>query len=103
MKMLTMTKLATECLIQLTKLGYDATPFNQISKQNAKGERRLRLGKFTVADDLASHAMTTNLLNFMCVSINMLGVFNLHSFMASFMQKLKLSQIHDEPNNYLSD
>src|SRR6266699_4133789 len=28
MKMLTMTNLSTECLIQLTKLGYDATPFN---------------------------------------------------------------------------
>src|SRR5436309_7681607 len=36
MKMLTMTNLSTECLIQLTKLGYDATPFNQILKQNAK-------------------------------------------------------------------
>src|SRR5204863_8949284 len=35
MKMLTMTNLSTECLIQLTKLGYDATPFNQILKQNA--------------------------------------------------------------------
>src|SRR5687767_14009214 len=39
MKMLTMTNLSTECLIQLTKLGYDATPFNQILKQNAKRER----------------------------------------------------------------
>ncbi len=36
MKMLTMTNLSTECLIQLTKLGYDATPFNQILKPNAK-------------------------------------------------------------------
>src|SRR5207237_687283 len=43
MKMLTMTNLSTECLIQLTKLGYDATPFNQILKQNAKREMRLRL------------------------------------------------------------
>src|SRR4051812_12887488 len=33
--------LSTECLIQLTKLGYDATPFNQILKQNAKREMRL--------------------------------------------------------------
>src|SRR5437773_11541544 len=49
MKMLTMTNLSTECLIQLTKLGYDATPFNQILKQNAKREMRLRLGKVTVA------------------------------------------------------
>src|SRR2546430_11241213 len=40
---------STECLIQLTKLGYDATPFNQILKQNAKREMRLRLGKVTVA------------------------------------------------------
>src|SRR5204863_7682655 len=52
MKMLTMTNLSTECLIQLTKLGYDATPFNQILKQNAKREMRLRLGKVTVADVL---------------------------------------------------
>src|SRR5438128_11866732 len=29
--------------------GYDATPFNQILKQNAKREMRLRLGKVTVA------------------------------------------------------
>src|SRR5438309_4359705 len=41
-------------LIQLTKLGYDATPFNQILKQNAKREMRLRLGKVTVADVLAA-------------------------------------------------
>src|SRR5699024_12332631 len=47
LKMLTMTNLSTECLIQLTKLGYDATPFNQILKQNAKREMRLRLGKVT--------------------------------------------------------
>src|SRR5947209_12320392 len=56
MKMLTMTNLSTECLIQLTKLGYDATPFNQILKQNAKREMRLRLGKVTVADVLAARA-----------------------------------------------
>src|SRR5207244_10873232 len=49
MKMLTMTNLSTECLIQLTKLGYDATPFNQILKQNAKREMRLRLGKVTIS------------------------------------------------------
>src|SRR5438309_395442 len=51
MKMLTMTNLSTECLIQLTKLGYDATPFNQILKQNAKREMRLRLGFFFQAED----------------------------------------------------
>src|SRR2546429_71843 len=54
MKMLTMTNLSTECLIQLTKLGYDATTCNQILKQNAKREMRLRLGKVTVADVLAA-------------------------------------------------
>src|SRR5207245_5018517 len=71
MKMLTMTNLSTECLIQLTKLGYDATPFNQILKQNAKREMRLRLGKVTVADVLAGQPVTTNLLNFMLASIKM--------------------------------
>src|SRR5256714_1194220 len=71
MKMLTMTNLSTECLIQLTKLGYDATPFNQILKQNAKREMRLRLGKVTVADVLAAPPVTTNLLKFMRASIKM--------------------------------
>src|SRR5262249_17953489 len=64
-KMQSMTKLSTECLIQLTKVGYDATPFNQILKQNAKREMKLRLGKFTVADVLAAQPVTTNLLKFM--------------------------------------
>src|SRR5947209_5915082 len=67
--LLTMTNLSTECLIQLTKLGYDATPFNQILKQNAKREMRLRLGKVTVADVLAAQPVTTNLLKFMRASI----------------------------------
>src|SRR5207302_1211024 len=61
-------------LIQLTKLGYDATPFNQILKQNAKREMRLRLGKVTVADVLAAQPVTTNLLKFMRASIKMIGV-----------------------------
>src|SRR5688572_32616014 len=61
MKMLRMTNLYTECLIQLIKLGYDATPFSQISKQNAKREMRMRLGKVTVADILAAQPVTTNL------------------------------------------
>src|SRR5699024_11724001 len=61
MKTLTMTNLSTECIIQLTKLGYDATPFNQILKQNAKREMRLRMGKVTVADVLAAQPVTTNL------------------------------------------
>src|SRR5207249_688132 len=67
-------------LIQLTKLGYDATPFNQILKQNAKREMRLRLGKVTVADVLAAQPVTTNLLKFMRASIKMIGVSNLQSF-----------------------
>src|SRR5258708_35473788 len=71
---------STECLIQLTKLGYDATPFNQILKQNAKREMRLRLGKVTVADVLAAQPVTTNLLKFMRASIKMIGVSNLQSF-----------------------
>src|SRR5260370_1229033 len=54
MKMLTMTNLSTQRLSQLTKLGYDASPFNQILKQNAKREMRFRLEKVTVADVLAA-------------------------------------------------
>src|SRR4051812_14173578 len=100
-EMLTMTNLSTECLIQLTKLGYDATPFNQILKQNAKREMRLRLGKVTVADVLAAQPVTTNLLKFMRASIKMIGVSNLQSFIASMTQKLTLSDISDESKNYL--
>src|SRR5476649_925361 len=101
MKMLTMPNLSTECLIQLTKLGYDATPLNQILKQNAKREMRLRLGKVTVADVLAAQPVTTNLLKFMRASIKMIGVSNLQSFIASMTQKLTLSDISDESKNYL--
>src|SRR5262245_33731720 len=90
-----------KCLIQLTKLGYDATPFNQILKQNAKREMRLRLGKVTVADVLAAQPVTTNLLKFMRASIKMIGVSNLQSFIASMTQKLTLSDISDESKNYL--
>src|SRR5689334_24059373 len=60
-KMLTMTNLSTECLIHLPKLGYYATPFNQLLKQNAKRELRLRLGTVTVAEVLAAQPVTTNL------------------------------------------
>src|SRR5882757_3305315 len=101
MKMLTMTNLSTECLIQLTKLGYDATPFNQILKQNAKREMRLRRGKVTVADVLAAQPVTTILLKFMRASIKMIGVSNLQSFIASMTQKLTLPHISDESKNYL--
>src|SRR5260370_42140038 len=47
MNMLTMTNLATECFIHLSKGGYDATPFSQILKQGAKRDMRLRLVKVT--------------------------------------------------------
>src|SRR5438045_6261182 len=50
MKMRTMTNLSTECLIQLTKLGHDATACNQILKQNTKKELRLRQVQVTEAD-----------------------------------------------------
>src|SRR5687767_11975511 len=89
------------CVVELTKLGYDATPFNQILKQNAKREMRLRLGKVTVADVLAAQPVTTNLLKFMRASIKMIGVSNLQSFIASMTQKLTLSDISDESKNYL--
>src|SRR5207248_9549939 len=75
----------------LFRSGYDATPFNQILKQNAKREMRLRLGKVTVADVLAAQPVTTNLLKFMRASIKMIGVSNLQSFIASMTQKLTLS------------
>src|SRR5258706_185630 len=101
MKMLTMTNLSTECLIQLTKLGYDATPFNQILKQNAKREMRLRLGKVTVADVLAAQPVTTNLLKFMRASIKMICVSNLHSFIAFFSKKLTPPHISHSSQNYL--
>src|SRR4051794_21888595 len=101
MKMLTMTNLYTECLIQLTKLGYDATPFNQILKQNAKREVRLRLGKVTVADVLAAQPVTTNLLKFRRALTTLLGLSNLLWFIASMTQKLTRSDISDASKNYL--
>src|SRR5206468_13017364 len=101
MKMLTMTSLSTECLIQLTKLGYDATPFNQILTQNAKREMRLRLGKVTVADVLAAQPVTPNLLNFMRAWIKMIGVSTLQSFLASMTQKFTPSDLADASTTYL--
>src|SRR5262245_41421259 len=100
-KILTMIKLSTYYLIQLSKLCYYATPFNQIFKQNAKREMILRLGKVTVADVLAAQPVTTNLLKFMRASIKMIGVSNLQSFIASMTQKLTLSDISDESKNNL--
>src|SRR2546421_242381 len=66
-------KPANELLNPLNKPGYEATAFNQILKQNAKREMRLRLGKVTVADVLAAQPVTTNLLKFMRASIKMIG------------------------------
>src|SRR5690606_36583469 len=102
MKMLTMTNLSTECLIQLTKLGYDATPYNQILKKKAKREMRLRLGKVTVADALAAQPVETYLVKFMRASIKMNGVANLPSFIAFLAQKLTLSGVSDELKNFLN-
>src|SRR5262249_28221931 len=101
MKMLTMTNLSTECLIQLTKLGYDATPFNQILQQNGKRAMRLRLGEVAVSAGLAAQAVTTNVLKFMRASMKLIGLLYLQSFVASMTQKLTLSDISDEAKNYL--
>src|SRR5690606_4401827 len=103
MKMLTMTNVSTECLIHLTKLGYDATPFNQIGQQNAKRQMRLRLGKVTVADVLAAQPVTTHPLTLTRASIKMMGVSNLRSCIASMTQTLTLSDISDESKNYLGN
>src|SRR5438477_1770748 len=56
------TLFRSECLIQLTKLGYDATPFNQILKQNAKREMRLRLGKECRSEERFSRNAETDLV-----------------------------------------
>src|SRR2546421_11612318 len=65
MKMLTRTNLSTEWLIQLTKLGYDATPFNQILKQHSKREMRLRMRKVTVVLADVAQRVWSNLTEFM--------------------------------------
>src|SRR5262245_32284276 len=99
MRMLTMTNLSTDCLVQLTNLAYDSTLLNQISTPNVRRLLKLRLGKVTVADVLAAQPVTTNLLKFMRASIKMIGVSNLQSFIASMTQKLTLSDISDESKN----
>src|SRR5256885_2157145 len=102
MKMLTMTNMSTEGFFQLTKLGYDATPFNQILKMTAKREMRLRLGKVTAADVLAAHLVTTNLFKFMRAWIKMIGVSNMQSFIASIIFFLKFSDIPEDSQYYLA-
>src|SRR5256884_130757 len=101
LKMVTMTNLSTECLVQLTKLGWDGVAFNQILKQNGKREMRWRLGTVTVADVLAAQPVTTNLLKFMRASIKTIGVSNLQRFIPSMTHNLTLSDISDESKNYL--
>src|SRR5947208_12605086 len=58
----TLFRSSTECLIQLTKLGYDATPFNQILKQNAKREMRLRLNGVARSEERFSRNAETDLV-----------------------------------------
>src|SRR5260370_1991759 len=70
MKMLTMTNLSTDCLIQLTKLGYDATPFNQILNQNAKREIRLRQGEVTITAVSPAQPLPTILPKFIPPPLN---------------------------------
>src|SRR5437868_11673559 len=57
-------KSVTECLIQPTQVGYHGDPVNQIMKQKAKREMRLKLGKSTVTDGLAAAPWTTNSVKF---------------------------------------
>src|SRR5699024_1520767 len=90
MKMLTMTNLSTQDLIQLTRLGSDGTAFKQILKQNASRVKTLILGNVTVADVLAAQPVTTHLLKFMRASLNMIGVSNVQGFIASMTQKARL-------------
>src|SRR5205823_2838269 len=84
MKMLTMTNLSTECLIQRYNLAYDAPPLNRILKHNGKRVTRVSLGKVTVVDVLAAQPVTTNLLECMRASIKMIGVSSLASYIASW-------------------
>src|SRR5262249_52569367 len=50
--------LSTECLIQLTKLGYDATPFNQILKQNASIMENTNLSKQQQVSEIMRQMLT---------------------------------------------
>lgn len=101
MKLKTMSHLSAECLIQLTQLGYDLTPFSNVLKQNAKKELRLRLASSTVSDVLEAQPVTTNLLKFMRGLTRTIGASNLRSFIASLTLKLAPTDISDETKNYL--
>ena len=102
MKMLSMAHLTAETLNQLTQLGYDSTPFNNVLKQNAKKELKSRLAKASVATVLAAQPVTTNLLKFMRDLTRTIGASNLQNFIASMTQKLTLMDISDETKNYLA-
>src|SRR5262249_52077846 len=101
MKLLTMTNLATKCLIQLTKVAYAATRYTRKLQHNTKREIRLRLAKAAVADLLAAEPVTTSLLKLMRGSIKMFGEADLQSLIASRTQKLTLSDVSDGPKKYL--
>ncbi|AGC34600.1 protein A* [Enterobacteria phage ID204 Moscow/ID] len=101
MKLQSMSHLSAETLIQLTQVGYDVTPFNNILKQNAKKELRLRLAKKSVADVLEAQPVTTNLLKFMRNLTRQIGVSSLQSFIASMTTKLTSMDISDETKNYV--
>ena len=79
------------------------TPFNNILKQNAKKELRLRLAKKSVADVLEAQPVTTNLLKFMRNLTRQIGVSSLQSFIASMTQKLASTDISDETKNYVTN
>src|SRR5699024_5650440 len=93
--------LSTACLIQLPKLGYDPTLFNQILQQSAKREMGWRLGKVTVADVMAAPPVTPKLHKSTRAWIIMISVSNLQGTSAFMTQKLTLSDISDESKNYL--
>src|SRR5262249_38625376 len=59
-----MTHLSTACIIHLANLGYGATPFNQILKQNAKRAMRVKRVKVDEAVVLAARAVARNLRKF---------------------------------------
>src|SRR5258708_38766057 len=64
-KMLTMTNLVAEFVVQLAKVEYEGTPFIQILKQDGKGEIRASVGKVAVVLVVAAHPVTTKVPKFM--------------------------------------
>ncbi|ACY07186.1 A [Escherichia phage G4] len=102
MKLLSMAHLSAETLMELTQVGYDVTPFNNILRQNAKKELKSRLAKKSVADVLEAQPVTTNLLKFMRNLTRTIGASNLQSFIASMTTKLTSTDISDETKNYVA-